>query len=221
MKTKSNKTYIIALVLFIIVIISVVLSPVEFFRTYVVDYEEYRGYYRYYRLDFSLWDVFRDFTRNHEGLSLFLFYLFSNCLTLGALIVGVIGSSKEKKLVSLISVLILDVVCIIVVLSRFTGLGVGSFSYYSSYSGGWTTSYDGIKFSTDFLFQFVCLVALNVTVMLQKSEIVENTESVNNAQPNLVSRNVDAIDEIKKLKTLLDMGILTKEEFAMKKKELL
>ena len=57
--------------------------------------------------------------------------------------------------------------------------------------------------------------------MLQKSEIVENTESVNNAQPNLVSRNVDAIDEIKKLKTLLDMGILTKEEFAMKKKELL
>ena len=216
MKTKSNKPYNIALVLFVVVIISVILSPIRMLMLAMKSNDSY------YRLGISWWNnpmleskVFYDI--DNKRWSYFFHFIFSSCLSLGPLIGGVIGSSKKKKLVSVISVLSLDVVCFIVVLSRFTGLGLGQNSLFYS----WRNMYDGIKFSFDFLFQFGCIIALNVVVMMQKSVGVVSIESVNNTQPNSFFPNVNAIDEIKKLKSLLDMGILTKEEFEVKKKELL
>jgi len=51
--------------------------------------------------------------------------------------------------------------------------------------------------------------------------IEENKSKVHQQQENLGSATVDAADEIRKFKGLLDDGIITQEEFDAKKKQLL
>ena len=53
---------------------------------------------------------------------------------------------------------------------------------------------------------------------LAKLEIILKKEETVSPQETLIK---DPIEEVKKLKELLDMGILTQEEFDKKKKELL
>ena len=53
---------------------------------------------------------------------------------------------------------------------------------------------------------------------LAKLEIILKKEETVSSQETLIK---DPIEEVKKLKELLDMGILTQEEFDKKKKELL
>ena len=51
--------------------------------------------------------------------------------------------------------------------------------------------------------------------------IEENKSKVHQQQENLGSATVDAADEIRKFKGLLDDGIIAQEEFDAKKKQLL
>lgn len=206
-KNKNN----IAIILFIVIALLSFTSVVEAYISIVIDSE---NYYDYVRLGLNPWKncVYR---WEIEGFVRFLAYLITNVIFIAPVLGGLIGSSKNKKTISMISVIILDVLCVLTIFSRLTGVGV----HYLR------AQYDGIKLSADMPIIFICTIILNVLILGSK-EAVQNTvvQAATSAtnQPSIRNTtNVDAIEEIKKLKSLLDMEVITKEEFEAKKKQLL
>ncbi len=203
-KTKNN----IALILFVVIALFHFTGVAEAFIFLVTKSE---NYYDYVRLDLSLlsnyaykWEI--------EGFVGFLVYLITSIIFIAPILGGVIGCSNNKKTISMVSVIVLDVLCVLTILSRITGFGVEVSKYY-----------DGIKLSAEMPIIIICVIVLNVLILGSK-ETVQNTvvQSIPINQTTIsTTSNADAIEEIKKLKSLLDMEIITKEEFEAKKKQLL
>lgn len=81
-----------------------------------------------------------------------MLYIFSNGLTILPILGGLIGSSSGRKPVTRISIIVLDLVCGMVLLSRVTGVGVD------------TKYYDGIKLDPDTVIIMVCVLILNIYI---------------------------------------------------------
>lgn len=151
----SNQTKI--MVVFFIVAACAFLSIATAFVRFVIQPKDYNDSLR---LNLSIWGNYLSnyaYKNDTEGFPLFMLYIFSNGLTILPILGGLIGSSSGRKPVTRISIIVLDLVCGMVLLSRVTGVGVD------------TKYYDGIKLDPDTAIIMVCVLILNIYIFGDKS----------------------------------------------------
>ncbi len=207
----------------------------------------------YYRLNMSLknnygtafileWDL--------SGFSYFAVYFFFSVVDVLPAVGGILGAAKEMKTMTRVSIIIMDIVCALTLLTRFTGLGLVSM-YGLSREG---------RLSADMVVVLGCVIALNVLIFTKQyvtqtvaqpsasaqpsrwychicgaennlsntcfkcGGIRANASPVAYSQPSHATsekKSASKFDEIKAYKELLDSGAITQEEFDKLKAEIL
>lgn len=200
---KSKKT--VAVILFVIIAFLSCTDVARYFRG-IVLHDSSVWSLDSFEIDLSL---LKYMSRWHlVGFMAFLAYFVSAITQIIPIFCGIIGIYENKKSISISSVIILDLLSAMAVVSRVTGFGVNRVN---------------IILAPEMPVIIICLIVLNILIFGSKKSV--NSSAVQSAPAYQASVNsapsTDAVEELKKLKSLLDMEVITKEEFEAKKKQLL
>lgn len=246
MKSKDKNSTII-MVLFVLVHFLALSSLVDSFMLLIF---EPKGYTDYYHLNMSLVSNYsRTVLLNWNGSAFpyLMIYCVFYAVDILPAVFGIIGAAKEKKNLTRVSIVIMDFVCVLTLLTRFTNWGMPT---------RW--GYDGSKLTADFVIILICVIVLNVLIFTKQYVTQTVAQPSASAQPsrwychicgaeNSLSntcfkcggiranaspysqptyatpekKSASKFDEIKAYKELLDSGAITQEEFDKLKAEIL
>ncbi len=248
MKSNDMKTTAI-IVLFVIVHLLALTSILDILMATCIP----TWNWDYYRLNMSLTNNYGTafiLEWNLSGFSYFAVYFIFSVVDVLPAVGGILGATKEMKTMTRVSIIIMDIVCALTLLTRFTGLGLVSM-YGSSREG---------RLSADMVVVLGCVIALNVLIFTKQyvtqtvaqpsasaqpsrwychicgaenslsntcfkcGGIRANASPVAYSQPTYATpekKSASKFDEIKAYKELLDSGAITQEEFDKLKAEIL